>query len=888
MTDPGKLAYECTNRYLQFTVCLVLFLFAGSANSLADQTEHPGVLFLHFGHKEARYAILVKTEFEKVLRSSLAYPLDLYVDSVDELEEGGKETKGHEEALVHVLRERYSRSNIRMIVVTGNEAIAFVKERGREICPEASVLFLAQAFGTMPAVPALLDGTGVILHFDAKPTLELALGQNPGTKHVFVVAGTAPDEQTAIASVRHEALKYGERLDFRYLTGLTYSDTLARLAKLPPHSIVLFLTFSRDAAGERFLGAHVARFFSQAATAPTYSVYSSTLGYGVVGGQFHDFEGIGRILGKQAAQILSGTRAGDLPVVEGSFLRPMFDWREMQRWHISEEQVPRDSIVINRKEDVWDRYKLWIVSAAAVVLLETSLIVGLVLLRQSERKALAERRRAEKALQAARELSTTIVDSLSSSLAVIDGRGSIVAVNKRWKDFWCENGGSSDAAPLIGTNYLDMCRRSIATSRDADHALGGILAVLVGKRDSFQMEYECSAPDRQRWFIMHVNPLLRPAEGVVIRHVEITSSKKAQLQVQESEQRFRLIADTAPVLIWLSGTDKGCTYFNKAWLDFTGRPLEQELGDGWAQGVHPDDIDHCLRIYNHAFDTRQPFRAEYRLRRFDGKYRSILDNGAPRFLAAGTFAGFTGACVDITALKESEEARSRLSGLLLTAQEQERASIARDLHDHVNQRLALLAIELQMLGQAGVSVKEQKKNVKRLCNLTTEISHDVQSLSHQLHSSQLEHLGLVVALRSLCQEFSRTAGVEVECASRGLPVKIEEDVSLALFRVAQEALRNAGKYSRAKSILVELTGKEEEVSLSIQDSGVGFDPESTVAGLGLISMRERIRLVGGELSVTSAPGQGTKIEASVPVESVTSVLQPVVPVTIGRRRNDAA
>ena len=131
----------------------------------------------------------------------------------------------------------------------------------------------------------------------------------------------------------------------------------------------------------------------------------------------------------------------------------------------------------------------------------------------------------------------------------------------------------------------------------------------------------------------------------------------------DTDGLFRLVADTLPLLVWIAGPDKGCTYFNKQWLDFTGRPLESEIGDGWADGVHAADLPHCLETYTRAFDRREPFMMEYRLRRHDGEYRMVLDNAAPRFDADGSFAGYIGACFDVTefrrAGKDAEESLRR-------------------------------------------------------------------------------------------------------------------------------------------------------------------------------------------------------------------------------------
>jgi two-component system, LuxR family, sensor kinase FixL len=137
--------------------------------------------------------------------------------------------------------------------------------------------------------------------------------------------------------------------------------------------------------------------------------------------------------------------------------------------------------------------------------------------------------------------------------------------------------------------------------------------------------------------------------------MDVTTQKKAQDALRESEARFRAMADTAPVMIWMSGTDKLCTFFNKGWLDFTGRSLEQELGNGWAESVHRDDLDRCIEIYVTSFETRHPFTMQYRLRRRDGEYRWVLDSGGPRFAPDGTFLGYIGSCIDNTEHKQAQE-----------------------------------------------------------------------------------------------------------------------------------------------------------------------------------------------------------------------------------------
>jgi PAS domain S-box-containing protein len=344
--------------------------------------------------------------------------------------------------------------------------------------------------------------------------------------------------------------------------------------------------------------------------------------------------------------------------------------------------------------------------------------------------------------------------------------------------------------------------------------------------------------------------------------------RRAETSLRESEKRFRLVANSAPVMIWMSGPDKLCTFFNQGWLEFTGRALEDELGNGWASGVHPEDLNRCLEIYSASFEARVDFQMEYRLRRHDGQYRWVTDVGIPRFGDDGYFQGYIGSCIDITDRKLSEEALLDMSGRLIAAHEEERARIARELHDDLSQRMALLQISLEEFEHETHRLSaDAKQRLHNIAGIATEVSSDIHNLSHELHPSKLDSLGLVAAVGGLSREITKQHGLKVQFTHSQVNQWIPKDVTLCLFRVVQEALRNAVNHSGSAEAQVALSGYGDRIELSVSDTGSGFDPEIVrgMAGIGLISMQERVRLVGGNISIESQISHGTRIYVRVPL-----------------------
>ena len=483
-----------------------------------------------------------------------------------------------------------------------------------------------------------------------------------------------------------------------------------------------------------------------AATVPVYGFVDQYMGRGIVGGQLYSIETHGKQAADLARRILAGERPSDLPMREGDVGVNQFDWRQMQRWGISEGQLPVGSTVLYRQSGTLKAYGWQIVGAGFLVAFETALIATLLVQR-------ARRRRIEDVLT-------------------------------------------------------------------------------------------------------------------------------------ESQQRYALASAAGAVGVWDWNFATNELFIDSALKAILGFD-DQEIStrpDDWGSRVHPEDLALASAGVKNCIDgVTDTYEIEHRMLHKDGSVRWMLSRGSALRGADGSLRRLVGTKVDITERKLAEEeiresqavldASHReiddLAGRLIASQEAERARIARDLHDDLSQQIAGVSIALSAIKRqitAMPAAAELASDVSSVQQRTVALADNVRHLSHDLHPSVLEHAGLVAALTAYCADIQRLQRVKVTFSTDGDFKSTSADTALCLYRVAQEGLRNVVTHANAGRAEVRLFRAGDFAELSIADDGRGFDivGAGSGQGLGLVSISERVRLVGGTVTIMTELNKGTRLRVQVP------------------------
>jgi PAS domain S-box-containing protein len=634
-------------RWSAFPLALILFLAALACSAQAAQSPAKRVLLISTGSRLAPGFVVVDQQILQALGTIQEQRIETYAENLDIIRFPAERSQ---RIFTDYLAEKYSEFSPDLVILVFVGNLGITGRVLQQLFPDTPIIVAGlteeeirpEAFGGL---------SGLAQRVDPEGTLELMLRLQPGLRRIVVIGGTAEIDRHMFARVEKAARAFAGRIDTEFWNNRTIADLRQAVTALPPDTAILFTRMFRDGAGQAVISSDIGRWIGQSANVPVYTMVDVVLGTGAVGGSVASVEALGRRAGELARLILTGTAPASLPFEVRSVGVPIFDWRALQRWGISESLLPADSVVRFRPQSIWHQYRWYIVAALIIIAAQSGMIVALVVQRR-------QRQRIQLALQESQQMMELATGASELGLWSRDLANDQVRVNAPMRALF--GFGGQDAVrfdDLLARVHPADRARVIAETEQAQSA--GL---------PFETEYRTCLPDgTQRWVLVKGRTMDDfPGRGArrMGLVLDITERKRAEENLRESEERFRVMANTAPVMIWMSGADKLCTFFNHGWLAFTGRTLAQELGYGWSQGVHADDLERCLEVYASAFDARREFSMEYRLRRHDGEYRYVLDHGVPRFASDGTFLGYIGTCLDLTERKRAEESLDRQRAFL--------------------------------------------------------------------------------------------------------------------------------------------------------------------------------------------------------------------------------
>ncbi|MDH4361820.1 MAG: PAS domain S-box protein [Nitrospirota bacterium] len=488
---------------------------------------------------------------------------------------------------------------------------------------------------------------------------------------------------------------------------------------------------------------------------------------------------------------------------------------------------------------------------------------------------ITERREAQEAIKKEQEFIAAILDTTAGLLVVVDSQGNIVRFNRA-----CEILTGFSSEEIQNKPFWE----TVLPSTAVEEVTAYFQAFIQGQASNVHENYWITKQKQLRW-IAWSNTMLKDKDGAVkyliASGIDLTEQRKGQEALEKERTFINKVLDTAGALVVILNPQWEILRINRACEQKVGHAFEDLKGEPfWNLSVISGEDDQGARRVLESYKARRlPATFESALVNKARQLSWIQWNTTAMYDEAGEVEYFIATGTDITARRQAEQdlqvTHQRLetqqnelrllAAQLLTAQEEERRRISRDLHDDVNQRLALLSLKLQSAQKGFTDRHPVKLLLQELYGSVADLSDDIRHLAYQYHPSIIDDLGLGTALRSLCEDFAKWEGVSVTCEVPDSTRKFSQAQATCLYRVAQESLRNVSRHAQASAVHLVLKENTQEVTLSIRDNGVGFTVDKHLShGLGFISMRERVHLLGGALGVASQPGQGTTVTVSIP------------------------
>jgi PAS domain S-box-containing protein len=818
-----------------------------------NAVEHKRVLILFSTAANVPAQVLLENSLRKTILDGSPVPVEVYSEYLDDARTSSLDS--YENELVSLLSRKYQGKTFDVVIPVTYPLLRFQLRNQAVLFPNSPKVFLTLDKSDLDGLDLGPNMTGVWGQTDFRSTLEMALGLHPGTEQVVVLGGVSDWDRSWSDKAKQAYLPFEDRIKFTYLLGLTSEEQRSTLAKLPPHTIVSFITSLKDKAGNTYENRDLLSRLAPVSSAPIYGVSDAQVGSGIVGGKVLDFEGLGVAGGRVCLRIMAGESASTIPP-QGVPSVPMFDWRQLQRWGIDEDSLPEGSIVRYKTPTLWSEYKAYILPLVGAIVIETLLIAWLLFMRIQRRKAEAE----------ASHLTSRIKEIVSNVPGIVWESRYDPEINKRRTTFI-----SDYVEKMLGYSAEEWLSNPpgfggvIMPEEDRERALRDSDEAVATRKDGLSEFRWITKDGRIRWVENYLSPIVDDVSGKVVGlrgvALDVTNRKAAEEKAYHTEKRDRAILSALPDLMFIQSDDGVYVDFHAKDLQDLLVPPEQFLGKNIRDILPPELGDRFMRAFAQTKDGGDPQVLEYSLEIGGSErwYEARMVRSADQILSIVR---------DITSVKRSQQEAYELGGRLINAQEDERSRLARELHDGVSQTLALLSIELSMFGKRSINggAANIEAELKVLSERVSGVSDELRRISQELHPVKLAQLGLVTAVRSFCKEIETAHGVKVHFEETAVPNKLEDNVSLGLYRIVQESLQNVVKHSGARRASVKLALKGGELMLEVDDDGKGFNPAAARGNgsLGLVSMRERVRLLDGSIKIDSKIGKGTKVRAAIP------------------------
>ncbi len=829
--------------------------------------------------------------FRAELVSRSPEPLDLFEVSIESARSGDTI---QEEPLVDYLLALFSGRRLDLVVPIGGPATRFAQGHRQALFPNTPMLIAATDERHVQQTVLTTQDTAALVRNRPSWMLQNIVDLLPQTTNIAVVIGNSPLERFWLSEIQRVSHGFTNQVGFLWLNDLPFPEILKRCGTLPPRSAIFCPLLVVDVDGVPLWQESVLTHLHDVASAPLFGLHDTQLGRGIVGGPVMDIGALSRSTARVAARILHGEAPDSIRPPPQEPGPPQFDWRELRRWGISEARLPAGSVVRFREPGLWERY-WWLVSGGTLfAAMQAALIVGLLMNR-------AKRRQGEAVAALIADLSSRFVNMPSGQIGrmIEDAQRRVceclgLDISTLWQ--WAPD----DSETLVMTHIYRRFPGPATPERfeAREHFPWALRQLKAGRVVALSMNEVPAeaARDLEVWrhfglkTVLHL-PLSiggRPPIGLLafndtqanrewthtlVQHLQLVAQifanalerQQADQSLRESERRYRTLHESmreAFVSVDMTGRIRDFNGVFKEMLGYSDEELRRltypdltpERWQTTEAGIIRDQV--LTRGYSDVYEK------EYR--RKDGavfpvELRTFLirdESGRPEAMWA--------IVRDVTERKRDQEALRAFSARLIRTQEEERSRLARELHDDITQRLARLAIDVGR-AETGTSGPPPRETARSVREELIRLSEDVHALSYRLHPSIIEDLGVAAAIKAEAERFQHHHSLPIEVTVRDVPESLSPEAALCVFRVVQEALRNVVRHAHASVVKIALHGLDGGLQLAVQDDGCGFNrvAQRDHPSLGLASMRERVQLIGGELEIESAPGQGTTVMAWV-------------------------